>query len=329
MTVSKKVRLWCMILAIAAACAVGAFFIVRFIKNRQISMTGAVIRRDTDSNKELPIADVEVTARNGVISATTKSDATGFFKLKMGAGIRRDQAITLHFRHAEYQPLDMAGPAGDKLYIAQMVPLPHESPRPDHPDMTVGNLVVRYSVKAVSAVNVGSAVKSFQVVNKGNVLCNGQHPCSPDGKWKASIGSASLDAGEGNIFQNARASCIAGPCPFTRIESDDFSNGGRNISVSVRNWSDTTSFLLEAEVVHHMNSDMTRRSYPVMFGQALNFTLPALAEGVSIEAEINGQGIVFPLGPDLFLSWAECNSRVNRDQTKVYRCELKPGYRFR
>jgi hypothetical protein len=74
---------------------------------------------------------------------------------------------------------------------------------------------------------------------------------------------------------------------------------------------------------------MTRRSYPVVFGQALNFTLPPLAEGVTIEADVNGEGIVFPLGPDLFLSWAQCNSRINRDQTKVYRCELKPGYRFR
>jgi hypothetical protein len=44
---------------------------------------------------------------------------------------------------------------------------------------------------------------------------------------------------------------------------------------------------------------------------------------------LNGTAIVFPLGPNLFLSWADCNARVNADQTKVYRCELKPGYRFR
>ena len=172
-------------------------------------------------------------------------------------------------------------------------------------------------------------LRAFQVVNKANVPCKGQYPCSPDGRWKAALGAASLDAGEGNVFQNARASCIAGPCPFTRIESDDFTRGGRNISVTVRNWSDSTTFLLEAEVFHPMDSDMVRRSYPVTFGQALNFTLPPTAQGLSIEAEINGEGIVFPLGPDLYLSWAECNARVNRDQTKVYRCELKPGYRFK
>ena len=99
--------------------------------------------------------------------------------------------------------------------------------------------------------------------------------------------------------------------------------------MSVRNWSDTTTFLLEAEVVHPMVSNTVRESYPVIFGPALNFTLPSTAEGPSMEAEINGETIIFPLGPDLFLSWANCNVRGNQDQTKAYRCELKPGYRFR
>ncbi len=110
-----------------------------------------------------------------------------------------------------------------------------------------------------------------------------------------------------------------GAVSFTKIDSDDFSQGGRAISVSVRNWSDTTTFLLEAEVVHPMVSDMVRESYPVIFGPALNFTLPSTAEGPSIEAEINGETIIFPLGPDLFLSWVNCNVRGNQDQTRAYR----------
>jgi hypothetical protein len=60
----------------------------------------------------------------------------------------------------------------------------------------------------------------------------------------------------------------------------------------------------------------------------MNFTLPAAAEGPSIEAEMNGQPIVYPLGPALILSWATCTMKVNPDRTKAYRCELKPGYRF-
>ena len=51
---------------------------------------------------------------------------------------------------------------------------------------------------------------------------------------------------------------------------------------------------------------------------------------MSLEAEINGSPIVFPLSPDLNLSWATCTVRTDTDKEKttVYRCELKPGYRF-
>jgi hypothetical protein len=77
-----------------------------------------------------------------------------------------------------------------------------------------------------------------------------------------------------------------------------------------------------------MVSDVVRESYPVIFGQTLSFSLPATAEGPSIEAEVNGQPIVFPLGPDLFLSWGQCTLEISKEQSKVYRCELKPGYRF-
>ena len=77
------------------------------------------------------------------------------------------------------------------------------------------NVRVRYSVKTITEADVGSAVKTFEVANVGDVPCKGHHPCSPDGKWKAALSSASLDAGEGNEFRNARVSCIAGPCPFS------------------------------------------------------------------------------------------------------------------
>jgi hypothetical protein len=147
-------------------------------------------------------------------------------------------------------------------------------------------------------------------------------------KWKAAIGSATLDAGPGKEFRNARLSCIAGPCPFTSIESDDFSKGGRTISASVRNWSDTTTFLLEADVFRSQVTDTIRQAYPVIIDQAMNFTLPASAEGPSIEAKIDGSAIVFPLGPTPVLSWANCSVRTTQDQARLYWCALKPGYRF-
>jgi hypothetical protein len=208
---------------------------------------------------------------------------------------------------------------------------------PIHPDtntvppseFSVSNTRIRYSVKATTEANIGSAVRTFQVVNTGNTPCHNLLPCSSNGKWKASVGSISLDAGENNEFRNARVSCIAGPCPFTKIEEENLSPDRRHFNVSALNWSDTTTILLEAEVVHPMTSDMVRETYPVIFGHTLNFSLPASAEGPSITAEINGEPIVFPLGPDLILRWANCQVQGDRDQSKNYRCELKDGYQFR
>jgi hypothetical protein len=137
-----------------------------------------------------------------------------------------------------------------------------------------------------------------------------------------------LDAGDNKNFRNVRVSCIAGPCPFSAIESDRFSRGGREITVSVRNWSDRVTYLLEAEVVQTMESEMIRYTYPVMFGRSMNFTLPGTGTGPVIEADVDGSEIVFPLGPQLRLSWATCRLETGADAAKQYRCELKPGYRF-
>jgi len=213
--------------------------------------------------------------------------------------------------------------------VARMTPLHRETVADSHGEAPVSNPRVRYSVKATTEVNVGSAVKTFQLVNVGNQLCAKHPTCSPDGKWKAAEGSLSLDAGEGNEFRNARVSCIAGPCPFTQVEQEKFSDDRRRLTVTVRDWSDTTTFLVEAEVVHPMTSDMVRHTYPVIFGRALNFSLPPGAEGPSIEAEVNGESIVFPLGPDLFLRWADCQIVAEKDESQNYRCELKRGYQFR
>jgi hypothetical protein len=306
----------------------GAIALVRWEARRPITLQGSVMVSDPDPRKELPIADVRIfTSSQPPITAT--SDSSGFFRLTLERGIRRGRPVEMHFRHPDYQPLDLNEFVGDKLYIVHLTPLSPSAVRSAQPQQTkVGNVRIRFSIKTQTVVNIGSAAQTFQVQNTGNVPCKGQHPCSPDGKWKAALGSLTLDAGIGNNFRDARASCIAGPCPFTHIDTDRFSQGGATITVTARNWSDTTTFLLEAEVFHPMSSQLVHESYPVIFGEALNFTLPSSAEAINIEADINGQTIIFPLGPDLLLDWATCNVRTNPDRTRVYRCELKPGFRF-
>ena len=163
------------------------------------------------------------------------------------------------FGHKDYHPLEWDDIISDKIYIARMVPNRQETnAEAHHPEIAVSHARVRYSVKATTEADVGSAVKTFEVANTGNQPCHNRPPCSPDGKWKAAIGSMSLDAGERNQFRNARVSCIAGPCPFANVELEDLSGDGRYFNVQVRNWSDTATFLLEAEVVHPMVSDIVR-----------------------------------------------------------------------
>jgi hypothetical protein len=199
----------------------------------------------------------------------------------------------------------------------------------NHPEVVIGNILIRYNTENTTAVNIGSGVKIFDIANQGNVPCDHARVCSPDGKWKAAVGTAALDAGGGNEFRNARLSCVAGPCPFTRIDSDGFSTGGRTISVAVRDWSDSATFVLQAEVFRLQNDDLVREYYPAIIGRTINFTLPSGATGLSVQAEVDGTSIEFPLGPDPVLSWADCNVSVQRDRTRVYRCELKPWCKFR
>jgi hypothetical protein len=333
---SAKKVVWT-IIAIAAAVALSLPLRSHHLRvlsvSRSISIEGAVIQRDIDTKKELPIANVTVTASDGAVTASARSDASGYFKLTLQRSLLSGQPIDVSLSHPDYEPYFFQVQTGrlqtpQQLYVAAMSPLP--ATVTTRQEAVVSNLRVRYTINSRTEANVGSAVKTFQVISQGSSPCDKHQPCSPDKKWKAATGSASLDAGPDNVFGNIRASCIAGPCPFTRIDTSGFIHGGRKITVSALDWSDTATFLLEAEVFRAEISSNVRESYPVIFGRTLSFTLPPTQEGVSLEGEINGAAMVFPLGPDLYLSWAICNARPGseKDNATTYSCELRPGYRF-
>jgi hypothetical protein len=322
----RKVVIWA---GVAVAAAVAAAVITVNVRRRSVTLTGVVLRQDSDPRKQLPIPNVRVKAIEGERSAEGESDVAGLFRLKLANGGWRDQPVTLTFRHPDYQPAEIMPPMKGELYIARMTPNPATTVVSigGH-DVVVKDVRVRYAEKTSSTVNVGSVAKTFAVPNIGNVPCGNKPPCSADGKWKASLGGITMDAGEGQQFRNARVSCIAGPCPFTKIETGAIAGPGRTTTVTVRNWSDTVTFLVEAEVTRNSPVDAVRQAYPAIYGRAMSFTLPATAEGPSIEADLGGSEIVFPLGPALRLSWAQCTLEIGGDQTKLYRCELKPGYQF-
>ena len=332
----KRLIVWVTLLS--AVGAVTAVLVVRSHRwrPRAIVIQGAVIRRDSDPRRQLPIANVAVTATDGLLAVSTQSDASGYFNLKFKENVWPGQTVQLKFRDPQYEPFEITMPLGLRtaakmLYVAQLTPVaPDQVPVLGKKLSLVANVRIRYTVNAQGDEHVGFAVKPFQVVNKGNVPCNGEGPCSPDGTWKAATGEITLDAGPDDAFRNVSASCIAGPCPFTRLDPSGFQHGGRVITVKALDWSDTATFLVEAEVFRSSINSNVRESYPVVFGRTLNFVLPATAEGVSIEADLDRTPMVFPLGPELSLSWANCTARASRDSadSTVYRCELKPTYRF-
>ena len=315
--------------AAGGLCACALILLSIFLSRAPDAIRGAVIAADADPARELPVGNVEISIQGGPAKSSVRSDTSGAFTLPLPWRLRRGQRIALSFRHPDYQNLDLTGVSGDRLCIARLIAVTN-TPAPGKTQVAIANVAVRYSISTTTTINVGSAVRTFQIANRGNVPCQARRPCSPDGKWKAAEGSATIDAGPGNEFRNARASCIAGPCPFTRIDNDapELSRAGRTLRVNALNWSDTATFLLEAEVYKTSANDLLRRSYPLILDRALTFTLPAAAEGVSIEAEFDHAEIVFPLGPSLYLSWADCQQVVNKDKTLVYRCELRTGYRF-
>jgi hypothetical protein len=300
-----------------------------------IKLEGSILEQNSDPTKQTPLPGVTVTAASGSAFVTGKSDPAGFFSITLNAGAEKSQEVVLTFRHPNYKTLEMTTTKpGNQLYIARMEPLQPESKTSVNSAGTpvkiaeIKNIRVRYSFKNQSTVSVGSLAKQFSAPNTGNVPCRGQNPCSPDGRWKATKTTLSVDAEEGNEFRNVRISCIAGPCAFTKTEPDHFTRPERRITVSVLNWSDTTDFLVEADEARTMVTDEVRYSYPFTVGPTLNFALPPGSEGPSVEADLDGQFIVFPLGPALILSWGTCSVQVSPDGNKVYRCQLKPGYRF-
>src|SRR5215472_11252749 len=213
------------LIAIAGVTTAGivAALAIRGVAHQRVNtIAGVVLREDPNIRNQVPIARAEI--RSGDLIA--KSDSSGLFHLNLRPERRLGETVAVKISHPEYETQETAITVNGELYILHLTPVPVKPP-PAQPVVTVSNPRVRYAVTETTKVNVGSAAETFEVVNEGNLACRELIPCSPDGKWKATISGKSLDAGNGNSFEDARVTCIAGPCPFTRIEKDSFTAGGR------------------------------------------------------------------------------------------------------
>jgi hypothetical protein len=320
----------------AAVAAVVAITLVLRHTEELTVVTGAVLADDSELHKQRPVAQARVSAVADGSTGTAVSDESGLFRLTLDPPISPDQPITLTVQHPDYLPFEASGLQAGQLQLLRMTPGQRGNKSTGgKPEVAIANVRVRYAFRTATSQEVASAARTFDIVNTPNTPCNKTPPCSPDGRWKATVKAFSLEAGPNREFRNTRVSCLAGPCPFTRVESA-FSSSGQVIRGSVLNWGDTVTYLVEAEVSQAMVSDLVRHAYPVIFDRSMNFTLPPAAQGPSIEAEVNGEPIVFPLGPQLRLSWATCRldtgggrTDTRGDSARLYRCELKPGYLFK
>jgi hypothetical protein len=329
-------RAWAVWASAAATAAVAVALTMRPTGDLKL-VTGAVLADDSDPHKQRPVAQARVSVIVDGTTGTAVSDESGLFRITLDPPILPEQQVTLTVQHPDYLPFEASGLTAGSLQLLRMTPRQRETkPATGRPDVVIANVRVRYAFRTATSQEVASAANTFEIANTPNLPCNKKPPCSPDGRWKATVKTFSLDAGPNREFRNTRVSCLAGPCPFTRVESNGFSSGGQVIRGSVLNWGDTVTYLVEAEVSQATVSDLVRHSYPVIFDHSMTFTLPRSAQGPSIEAEVNGEPIVFPLGPQLRLSWATCRldtsggrTDTGTDSARLYRCELKPGYLFK
>ena len=240
MSKAQKIAIWCTVIsglfAIAAAVVPDLLPFAHEPKS-SITIQGVVMRDDADPLKRAPIQGVQVTDQNGLATQPVTTDESGMFNLQLTPQAKTGDRICLQFVRSDYQLKTMNNAIGDVLYNAYLWPATY----------TAGLRKESAPLIAVAYSPVNTLNATFQIANQGNVRCNNRQPCSPDGKWKASIVSKSLDAGQGNVFINAHAACIAGPCPFTKIEKSPMA-GERSISVTVRNWSDTATYRLWGDV---------------------------------------------------------------------------------
>src|SRR5579864_5566860 len=89
-------------LLVAALLAAGSLALIRWQKQKTITLQGAILIQDADPRKQQPIAGVEVSAGDLAMSAT-KTDSSGLFVLKLRKPIRRGHAIILDFHHPQYR----------------------------------------------------------------------------------------------------------------------------------------------------------------------------------------------------------------------------------
>ena len=162
----KRIAGW--IIALATVVPVLIALGVRHWRPHWSIIQGAVIRSDTDTRKQSPIAGVAITASHGDVKLSTESDASGYFKIAFPGTVLPGSTVVLDFQQKDFKPLELQDTIRFRsslrqLVIAAMEPAAVETPADSqHPPSVVSNIKVRYTVNSQNDQNIGSEAKHFR-----------------------------------------------------------------------------------------------------------------------------------------------------------------------
>src|SRR5204862_7706196 len=92
MSIAKK-----SFLVFLISLAIASFFWVRQLRRRTTRIQGAVITRNDDPRKQLPIEDVEVTANDGFSVVQSKFEAFGLLTINLRILLFRVKVIVFQY----------------------------------------------------------------------------------------------------------------------------------------------------------------------------------------------------------------------------------------
>ena len=175
-----------------------------------------------------------------------------------------------------------------------------------------------------------TGVKTFQIQIMGNIPCNGS-TLFPGRQMEGGNQFRVPGCGRGKRFPKCQGFLYCGPLPFhAELIMTAFPREGATSRSPCAIGRIRPHSCFRRRCSDPQISDLVRMTYPIILGTSLNFTLPPTAEGPSVEAELNGENIIFPLGPDpcFELGRLQCQRAKGNNGQKFYRCELNAGYQF-
>lgn len=119
--------------------------------------------------------------------------------------------------------------------------------RPPDPDLVIVKTNVAQQV-AVQPQLLREVEKSDASENRDGMRCNGRSPCSPDGRWFATITTLTLSAGAGQELRSSEVQCSGAGCTHRELMSLEISPDGTTVTARIKTWSHSVTLKLVAQL---------------------------------------------------------------------------------